>query len=313
MIGNTLGTVFVSSLGGVDHDAIGVFDGRTQAARQVSLGSGANFVLLHRSGTDRFAVSHHYSRDPRFEITIHNFSEPERVLARAILTASENGFSGDADAWNHVPRLYRGYLGFVPWKDFSLISVAPDIGKLSVQRFNWYDETFDKGYQGIVDVLEIPGENAALVSVQRSSDLIMHDLATGNRKATLKLAGRWGNPALYFRRRANEVWASDYDTIVVIDAGRWEVSRSSLLQEAPHGTQQFIGNYFFSPDEQHCVVARPLSSDVVSIDPATLKVIGRAALGKQPLDVGLFQDDHIVARDWKTGTWLHGKLDRVRA
>ena len=77
------------------------------------------------------------------------------------------------------------YLRFEPWRDFVLLRVSPHRGRIQVQRLEWYDDTYDKGYQGVIGVLELPGEEFAVVSVQRSSQLIFHDLNTGLKRGTL--------------------------------------------------------------------------------------------------------------------------------
>ena len=75
-----------------------------------------------------------------------------------------------------VPLVYVAYFTFDPWKDFVFLKILPEREQIDVQRLEWYDDTYDKGYQGVIDVLELPGESSAVVSVQRSSRLIVHDL-----------------------------------------------------------------------------------------------------------------------------------------
>ena len=147
------------------------------------------------------------------------------------------------------------------------------------------------------------------MSVQRSSELVLHDLQTGAKRRSISLAGRGGNPALQLRRDGAEVWASDYDTLLVLDRQRWKILRRARLQRAAAGTQQFIGDYSFTPDEELCVVARPFSGDVVGIDAATLRIRSSATLGRQPLEVTTWSGGEIVARDWKTGDVLRGRLE----
>src|SRR5262249_51625992 len=240
-------------------------------AHRVPLASGARYLSLHSNGSHTFAVSHHFD-GARAEVTVHSLSDAAHILARAAVGDGNMALSSDASVWGSVPRLYLAYLGFDPWKDFVLLLISGATGQIEVQRLDWYDHTYDKMYQGVADVLEIPGERFALVSVQRSSRLILHDLATGRKQGTVELANRLGNPSLHWRAAAQEIWASDYDTIVVIDQKTLRPTRSARLQGAMGGTQQFIGEYAFSPDEDECVVARPFSGNVVGLDPSTLRV-----------------------------------------
>ena len=311
MISNTEGTTVLSALGWVDQDAVWRFDAVSGSIDTVPLGTGARYLSLHSTGADRFSVAHHFDGG-RFEVTAHSFFDFPDVLACAVVGPHRNELSGDARAWDGVPLVYVEYLCFEPWKDYVLLKVEPSTNRVEVQGLPWYDDRYDKGYQGVVDVLELPDEGMALVSVQRSSRLILHGLATGTQKGTLDLGGRGGNPKLYLAKGGTSIWASDYDTLVRIERNPLKVVRTAHLQGAFAGTQQFIGDFYLSRDEELCVVARPFSGDVVALDAATLKVRSSAKLGRQPLDVALLPDARVVSRDWKTGDLLQGTLKRRR-
>jgi hypothetical protein len=85
---------------------------------------------------------------------------------------------------------------------------------------------------------------------------------------------------LHLRTFAPHIWTSDYDTIVVIDPKKWQVIRSARIQGAKWSTQQFIGDYSFSPQE------------------------ASARLGPQTLEVAALPEGEVRARDWKTGELL---------
>jgi hypothetical protein len=309
MIANPERTVLISSIGWVDHDGLWRFDVPGGGAERLPLNSGARYLSLHASGSGDFSVGHHFD-GARVDVTVHNFADPMNVLARAVVTDRERKIVGDASTWTRVPLLYVEYLGFEPWKDFVLLKLSPATGQIEVQRLEWYDDTYDKGYQGIIGVLELPGEDSALVSVQRSSELVLHDLEIGRKRGSIALRGRGGNPMLQLRDGGNEVWASDYDTVLVLARKNWRIIRSARLEGAAAGTQQFIGEYSFAPDEPICVVARPFRGDVVGVDAATLKIRRAAKLGRQPLEVAALPHREVVARDWKTGDLLRGRLER---
>ena len=307
MIANPEKTTFLSSVGWVDHDALWLFHVPAARAEYLSLGSGASWLSLHSSGSDRFSVGHHFD-GTRFELTVRSFSDPGRVQAQAIIKNDENRLGGDSSAWEGVPLLYVEYLSFEPWKDFVLLRVFPQRSLIRVQRLEWYDDTYDKGYQGVTGVLELPGEEVAVVSVQRSSKLIFHDLDTGLKKGALDLGGYSGGPDLQFRNEGKEIWAKNYDTIVVIQRSDRRVLGSAQLQGTNTKVRGFIGDFSFAPDEEICAVARPFSGDVVGIDTSTLKIKSTAKLGRQPLEVAALAQGEVVARDWKTGDFLQGKL-----
>lgn len=296
-------------MGWVDHDALWCYNVAAATAERLPLGSGARYLSIHLGASGSFSVGHHFA-GKRFELTIHSFSDPRQILARATLDERETTLAGDVLAWREVPRLYVEYLGFPPWKDYVLLKVSRATGQIEVQRLEWYDDTYDKDYQGVIGILELPGEDSALVAVQRSSQLILHDLETARKKGSIDLRGRGGNPALQLRDGDNEIWASDYDTLVVIRRKDRRILRSARVQGAAYGTQQFIGDYSFAPDEDICIVARPYRGDVVGIDAATLKIKRSAKLGRQPLTLAALPRGEIVARDWKTGDLLRGRLER---
>lgn len=309
MISDPEGTTLLSSMGWVDHDALWRFDVAGGTAETVPLSTGARYSSLHCAGSSRFAVAHHFD-GRRFEVSVRSFSAPSVVLARAVKADGETSVAGDASAWTDVPRLYVEHLAFAPWHDFVLLRVSASTSTLEVQRLAWYDGSYDKGYQGVIGVLELPEAGCALVSVQRSSRLILHDLETGMQRRSIELCGRGGNPRLELRNSRTELWASDYDTLAVIRTDNWQIQRRSRLQGAVAGTQQFIGDFSFAPDQELCAVARPFSGDVVGIDLGTLKIKRAAKVGRQPLEVAALRGGEVVARDWKTGDLLRGTLER---
>jgi hypothetical protein len=297
----------ISSMGWVDGGALWCFDVRSGRDRRLHFGD-AKYCSLHEGERSLFAVAHHFDGN-RFEITVHSFAAPEAVLSRCIVTADARRTEGDVAVWSGLPRNYVAYLRQSAWCDFALIRVALD-GSVSLQTFEWYDERYDKGYQGIVGVTSIPDSHLVIVSVQRDSSPVIYDPETRRKTGALALAGNFGNPRLYFRRAAPELWADDYDTILKLDSKSWRVLKSTRIQRAAGATAQFIGQFVFDADERVCAVARPFTGDVVGLDPATLEMRYRVELAKQPLEVAILHDLRVFARDWKTGDLSTGMLRR---
>jgi len=293
----------------VDQDSLWRFDVSRSRIDQIPLGTGAQWTSLHYSGSDRFSAGHHFDFS-KFEISVRPFADPGQIIARAAVSQAGNEVIGDASAWEGVPHLYFEYLKFAGWNDYVLIQLIPSERRIQLQSFEWYDSRYDKGYQGIVDVLELPGKDLALVSVSRSSRVVLHDLKTGGEKGFVDLANRMGNPKLMPRHERNEIWTTDYDTVVVVDSDSMRVRKSRRLQSAFRGSQQFVGDLAFAPDANICAVARPFNGDVVGIDGASLRIKYSAKLERQPLSVAALHDGEIVARDWKTGELLRGRLER---
>ena len=307
MISNRERTRVLSSMGWVDGDALWLFDVPTGRPEAIPLSTGARYASIHAGGADFFSATHHFD-GRRFEITVRSFSSPSEVLARVAVDEQGAAWSGDFSAWATVPRLYVEYLGFQPWQDFTLLEVSSSAEDVRFHRLAWYDESYDKLYQGVIGVTEIPNTQSALVSVQRSSWLVLHDLTTDLQIKTVDLAGRHGNPRLELRDSGRELWASDYDTLVVLRCEDWRILRTARLQGARAGTLEFIGDFSFAANDGPCVVARPFSGDVVAIDARTLKIRQSARLLRQPLEAIALPNGEIVARDWKTGDLLRGSL-----
>ena len=136
MITNPERTTLLSSMGWVDHDALWHFDVATGTSENVPLDTGARYSSLHYTGSDRFAVAHHFD-GRRFELSVRSFSAPSVVLARGVLEDDNSALSGDATVWADIPHLYTEYLAFAPWRDSVLLKVTPSANNIEVQRFEW--------------------------------------------------------------------------------------------------------------------------------------------------------------------------------
>jgi len=305
MIVNRDRTTVLSSLGWVDGDAIWVFDVESGKARTIPQNTGAKYTSLHGSDSERF-VAVHYFDGARFLASVSLFSAPEITVSSASYENGRTSLTGNASAWDGLPQLFVQFLA-PPWNDHVLVKI--ESGHVHIQRLEWYDSSYDKGYQGVVDVIALPDPRYALISVQRSSELVLHDLETGQAKQKISLGARRGNPQLTLGRSGKEVWASDYDTLAIIDTEAWRVLRKKRLQSAVAGTGQFIGDYSFSSDGG-CCVARPYSGDVIAVDDR-LKIRRSAKLGRQPHEAIELPSGDVIARDWKTGDLLRGRMEKI--
>jgi hypothetical protein len=297
----------ISSMGWVDGGSLWSFDVASGREQRQRIGD-AKYCSLHRGEGSLFAVVHHHDAN-RVEITAHGFAEPGIILSRCIVTANTHSIEGDVAVWSSLPRHYVAYLKQPKWADYALIRVAHD-GTVSLQTFAWYDERYDKSYQGIIGVTSIPGSRLVIVSLQRDSHPVIYDPETKRKVGEIALSGALGNPRLCFRRTARELWADDYDTVLRLDCDSWKVLKRAKVQQASSATAQFIGQFAFDAEERVCAVARPFSGDVVGLDTGTLEVCCRAELAKQPLEVAVLRDFRIFARDWKTGELSTGTLRR---
>lgn len=287
----------------MDKGGLWVLDNATGKAYTYSLGA-AKYLNLREGSGGPFAVEHHFEVGS-FQITAHTFDDPTSVLARCTVEEGRCELEGDLKHWKNLPKHYVAYVKDSTTSDFALISIRAS-GEATVSRFGWYDDSYDKGYQGIVGVVASPTDNQILVSVQRSSKVVVCD-SDGRKSGEFELAGSHGNPRLQFRQAGTELWADDYDTLLVIDPRTWKVSRTRKIQDAADGSALFIGQFSFTPDGGYCCIPRPFSGDVLLLDPVSMQTKFRARLGSQPLEAVALNDRRVFARDWKTGTLLFGK------
>lgn len=308
MIINSDGTQAVSTLGWVDKGALWVFAAGNMSPRRIEL-STARYLSLKEGTDDFFAVMHHWDGD-RFEISAHSHAEPDRAISRLSLQAAIRAdaqptvsFEGDLSAWTRLPKAFTGYA----FGDYRLL-LTTHLPDTEVQTFGWFDNSYDKGYQGIIGVTEVPNTQLLIVSVQRDSAPVLYDPQRKQLIRKLKLADRHGNPEFRHRVSANELWATDYDFIVKLNGDGLATIGAAQLQDASPGTRQFIGKFCFNSDASLCWVARPFSGDAVALDVGSMRVVERVALGDQPLDIGILADGTVRARDWKTGNAATQKL-----
>lgn len=301
MITNGNGTQAISTQGWVDKGALWVFAAGKGSPRRIELSS-AKYLSLKAGADDFFAVLHHWDGN-KLEISAHHYSEPSRAISRLSLQAALGAHAepttfleGDPSVWTRLPTAFTGYA----FGDYRLL-LTTHMPDAEVQTFGWFDDSYDKGYQGIIGVTELPGTQLLIVSIQRDSAPVLYDPQRKQPIRKLRLADRCGNPEFRLRAPANELWATDYDFIVKLDGKDLTPIGAVQVQDAASGTRQFIGNFCFNPDASLCWVARPFSGDVIALDADSLRTVHRVALGGQPLDIGVLADGTVVARDWKSG------------
>jgi hypothetical protein len=309
MLVDERGRTVISSCGWVDHAGLWVFRSDTRKAEVIKI-SEAKYLAPIAGSHDYFSAVHHFD-GTRVEITVHHFDEPSRVISTASLTPDGSSLLGDSSAWDYVQKYYTAYLVRPPISDSCLLCVRPKDNRVEIQQFGWYNTGYDKGYQGVTGVSEVPGSDHLIVAVQRSSELVIYNPQTQEKVRCIQLAGRHGNPSPFFRRFAAELWADDYDTIVKIDTATSLVLASRMLQPEVNGMRQFSGRFAFNREETLCIVARPFSGDAIGLDPSTFEIRYRCELGRQPLEAVVLPDNSIVARDWRSGTLLEGSLASV--
>jgi hypothetical protein len=307
MIINTAETLAISNMGWLDGGSLWSYmlgDSRPELvpvsdSKWLSIIGGTNdwFVLIHQDDEESTRLTVH-SLQSIAEIASSIELGTSKTKSEALSEIVDLPILGEKSKWSFLPKAYAIRTLTGP----SLLLVDWKKGTSEIRTLSWHMEFYDTMYQGILEVVEIPGSPLLLISIQRDSAPVIYDHVKGKVVRKLKLADRNGNPQLFFRRQAPELWASDYDTLVKMDSRSYDVLDTVKLQEGQAGmARSNIGKYYFSPDERFCLVARPHSGDIVIVDPSSFRVVSNIETEGLPEDAGLLGHDHVISRDLKTG------------
>lgn len=293
MIYDAAAQVVVGNLGWVDKGALWVFDLQTRTESRLVV-EGAGFLSLRAGQNGLFRLVHHQSAD--CGVSIRSIRKPDIELASMRVERGRPRFFGDLDLWRFVERA----VVLVTGQRQRLFLIDAPGGRLIDLDRSWFTEAnYDLGYQGLTDCLSLAGTDRIIVSVQRSSRLVVIDSRRNERVGSITLAGRGGNPQLRQHSHVDLV-ASDYDTLCLVDAKKLALMGATRLQEADASNkQQFIGDYDLGSTT--CAIARPFSSDVLLVDLPHFNVLSRTPVGGQPLAVCMTSKSHFLTRDWQTG------------
>jgi hypothetical protein len=301
--------LLVSSVGWIDRGGFVLRDLSTDKIVGFP-GDESAFVRLFPIDGDRFLTASHAPEGDRMHLAVRPFSDPARVLWSLRVTPCDQIASGDPReavgiCRHHLATFKNGGL----W-DHHLVTVNSDGAGAVLGALPWYNsERYDLSYQGLTDVVALPGTHVVLVSVQRSSTIIVHDPTASREDGRLDLAGRHGNPLLTMV--GNELWTIDYDTFVRVSLPSRKVVQKVLLQPAAHGTMQFAGELFVWKARRKAVISRPFSGDIAVVDPDSGTIECVVALGRQPLSFVVTDSGRVIARDWKSGDWIEGSMPRA--
>jgi len=299
MIFDPMAQIVVGNMGWVDKGALWIFDLEKQAARLVPI-PGARFLSLHAGTNGIFRVVHHHSPDQA--ISIRALREPEVELASIRFDRGHAHFLGQSELW----RLVEPAVIMKSDRQTRLLLIDALRQRTVDLDLSWFtNASYDLGYQDLVDGITI-ADDRVLVSVQRSSDLVVIDSQLNRRIGSIRLAGGRGNPRLQ-RHSVGVLLASDYDTLCRLDARSLSLLKAVQLQEPAATGAQFIGDYDIGPSTG--VVARPFHGDVLLVDSDSFDVLGRAMIGDQPLAICRLSESRFVTRDWKTGAVAMGEFD----
>lgn len=290
----------VDNLGWVDKGSLWVYSVPESKVRNVAV-EDSSYLGLKPGVGGLFRLVHHGSAD--IAVSIRHIGEPEVELASLRFDKGQPRFNGDEGLWSNVDASLLFHTGTGP----RLCWIDASAGTVAELDLSWYNaEQYDLDYQGLVDCISFSRAGLVVVGVQRSSTLVLIDLASNQRTGTIGLADRNGNPG-FSRLKGNQLMTSDYDSLCVVDVVTG-VARCSQPVQPPSGpnARQFIGD--FDPDGRMCAVARPFSGDAVQVDLETFEVRARAPVPGQPLAICMTSASAFVTRDWKSGRMESGRF-----
>lgn len=294
----------LSNLGWVDKGNLWIYNSLKDDLKFINL-SDSKYLSIYEGLNDYFSICHNFD-DTRFNISIHNFNDPEHILCKFTFNNFKTEVEGNQELIKYISKYYLASLQLNGDFKFHLISIRDGEIKLDDSKIEWfYNGNFDFMYQGLIGVTESNDE--LLFCVQRQGNIFRISKETNQLIDKIDLANRYGNPKISFNKDRTALYADDYDTLLRINPLNWKIEKASLLQSADKGTQQFIGSFLLNKNNDLITVARPFSSDVIMVD-ETLKIRYHCMIGKQPLEAIVFSNKKVVARDWKTGNLLTGRI-----
>lgn len=301
MILNSAETRIVASCGWVEKSSLLVIDTKSHQEERIKIGE-AQYITLKKLPEDYFLAIQHFSGE-YIILSVHSFANPACKLTEAIATSKSLEFKGELDLWKLAPKYYVAYLkDKLRGDDYRLVEINLGRKDELFPNLKWFDDSYDKDYQGVIDVIEIPNTSNLLFSVQRSSSPVLYDIAKQEVVSKIKLTGRAGNPIFSFRNNQKELWCVDYDTLIRMRISDWKILAKKRLQgPSLQTTMQSIGDFSFTPDEKYCAVARPFSKDVVLMGCDNFMVIAKYRSRFQPFNIAILSSLDFVARDWQTG------------
>jgi hypothetical protein len=299
----------ISTMGWIEHGGIWIYNVADNKYKTHNL-SNAKYLQLHEGKNGYFSLLHFYDGN-KLEISLHHEDNPLNIIDTIIIEGTGNNYKFSSDLWSNVPLFYTTFLNRLSGNDFYLLMLNTTTREVHISFLDWYDDSYDKGYQGVVQVIQsITNNNEVIFSIQRSSELIVYNIENNNVTRKVDLAGKHGNPLLKYNKN-KELWALDYDTIVKIDSTTYKCIASSLLQHPKNGMGQFCGEYVFNKTQTYCLVSRPFSNDAICLNTKNLKIEKKVELNHEPLEIALVDNEFVIARSWKTGKLITGKLKTI--
>ncbi|MHB8645156.1 MAG: hypothetical protein ACYDAR_05140 [Thermomicrobiales bacterium] len=315
MLLNESESIAVSTWGGIDKNSLWVLDVPSGNIQRMVL-SYARYLSLYKGAAGFFSILHHFDSQ-RADISVHHTNDPGRMIARATMDDGVPAYEGDRSVWRQVSKSYTTYMRSQTRQGFALLYMRADELSVDVQWMDWFNANdYNLERQGIGDAVAVPGKEHVIIQIVNSATPVLYDPVECKVLKKLSLAGNrrathGSNHTLRIRKKANELWADDFDFMVRLDTTTWSTIDGSNFHDEIGPNSVWYGTFVFDREESLCAISRPGYGDVIGVDTKTFKVTRQAKLGSKPLDIGLFSDGRIIARDWSTGELLLGQMEPI--
>ena len=95
----------ISNLGWVDKGNLWIYSLEKNDVENFKL-SDSQYLSIHKGENDYFSVGHYFN-DTRFDITVHHFSDPTKIVCKLSFDNFKNTVDGDINLLNHIGKLYK--------------------------------------------------------------------------------------------------------------------------------------------------------------------------------------------------------------
>lgn len=293
------GSRVISHMAWADEGSLLVYDFEHKHRERVDIGPEMPYTTLS-AGRRSFFLTR--QKDGRAEATARPYEAPGHVVS--MLQVSDAGVlvDGDRSVWQEYAPFELLHGSAAKGPNERLARWDSNLHLIDVQPMDWFNRgDFDFGYQGLGPAWKIPGTRFAFFTIQRDQEPAIYDPENRCVVERLKLGGGDGNPDMAALRTRPEIWVEDGDSVFAFDVPALKIRRSLHLGN-------MTGDISFDRSEHIGIVPRTTAGEVVGIDVSSFRLTHRAMLGRQPLVAAVSHDLDVMARDWRSGDVLTGKM-----
>ncbi len=268
------------------------YDRRWRRTQQLSPFAGAEFSCVE--GKARVLLAR--TVEGRLVTSVHGAVEPGTALASGVYENGKWTFTGDNQAWAHVP-------------EYTFLS--SDDAKRALLRIGDGAEPDPlEDVDGVTSVIDVPESRlVVLAGGGRITVYDPHSRHAGFRLSLPSASTAKSDPRLRFRDGGKELWLNDFSSLLKLETRNWTVvDAAGFVADAEQQSSPLINEWTFTSDESAAVVCRSDQHSVGVVDTETLELITEISCNSEPVDAVLI-DERVVATD-NLGKVLRGRARR---